>query len=395
MRNRYALLGVLTFINLFNYVDRYILVAVLPKIQKDMLIGDARAGLLAPAFIIIYALACPLFGWLGDRGPRKVWIAIGIGLWSVATGCAGLAQHFNMLLMARAFVGIGEAAYGTLAPAIIGDCFDKKESGFALSIFFAAIPVGSALGYLLGGVLGEAVGWRSAFFIVGFPGIILAALILWLREPEFQKTPTMPLLTGYHALWSNTLYRNVVLGSIFYTFSIGGLGFWLPTYMIRLRGFPPALAGIWSGTLLAGCGLLGTLSGGALIRVLQPMRRAYALVTVGGMLGGTALGTLALLAPSNTIFLVCLGLGSFCLFLNTGPINALILRSVPNAIRATAMALSVLCIHIFGDAISPALMGTVSEAFNLQWAMLLIVGFFALAAFWWSLACRHPIFSSQ
>src|ERR1700674_5812161 len=179
---RYGL-ALLTLLNFVNYIDRFILAAVLPRIKTDLVLTDFELGLLANAFLVTYFLTSPLFGRLGDRGPRTRIMAAGVAVWSLATATAGLARSFAQLCAARAAVGVGEAAYATISPALLSDYFPPERRGRAFAIFYVAIPVGAAMGFLLGGALERAFGWRSVFFFVGLPGLVLAALTLTVSDP--------------------------------------------------------------------------------------------------------------------------------------------------------------------------------------------------------------------
>src|ERR1041384_397719 len=164
-------LAVLSFINLFNYLDRWILPSVLESIRKDLHFSDTQLGVLATGFIIVYMLTSPIFGSLGDRRKRPPLIALGVAIWSVATSLAGFARGFVTLFTARATGGVGEAAYGTIAPALLADHFPLEKRGRVFAVFFAAIPIGSAAGYIAGGLLDQRFGWRGAFWFAGAPGL--------------------------------------------------------------------------------------------------------------------------------------------------------------------------------------------------------------------------------
>lgn len=394
VRAAWAPLLALTFINLFNYVDRFVVTALLPSIQAELHLTDSQGGLLGTAFIVVYFISCPLFGWLGDRGPRKPWLALGVALWSVATATAGLARNFFGLFAARAAVGIGEAAYGTIAPSLIADYFPRAIRGRYMSIFYLAIPVGSALGYLLGGLCGELWGWRAAFGIVGLPGLALALAMLLMREPQrgqydrpaISPASTLPSPRGaYRALAQNRLYVWTVAGYTAYTFALGGLAFWMPSYMLRVRGYSPGEGMLMFGGITVVTGFVGTLAGGWLGDfLLRYTRKAYTWLSVVAMLGGALATFAALLADDPAIFLVCLVVAQLCLFLNTGPINALLVDIVAPSGRATAVAMSNFCIHLLGDAISPTLIGSVSDHTDLATGMLAIPAFFLIAGALWA-----------
>src|SRR5437867_53893 len=178
-----VILGVLTTVNALNYLDRYVAAATLPLILADLAISDAQGGVLQSLFIVAYSLACVPAGWLGDVGSRLRLAAIGVFVWSLATVASGLAPTYGWLLLARAVIGVGEASYAVVTPSLLSDCYPAERRARMLGVFYAAIPIGAALGYIVGGVIGEAHGWRTAFFIAGAPGAVLAFLLLRLTEP--------------------------------------------------------------------------------------------------------------------------------------------------------------------------------------------------------------------
>src|SRR5207237_8543982 len=232
--------------------DRFILAAVLPRVKVELALTDFQLGLLANAFLVAYFVTSPVFGVLGDRVARPRLMAAGVGVWSVATAAAGITRNFVQLLMARAGVGVGEAAYATISPALLSDYFPRAERGRAFAIFYVAIPVGSAAGFLVGGALERAFGWRAAFYAVGLPGIALALLALRVADPvrgsaeEMEGQIASPsrvvrgeglsVRTNLAGLFRNLAYVGTVLGYAAYTFALGGLAFFMPTFFERVRG---------------------------------------------------------------------------------------------------------------------------------------------------------------
>src|SRR5438552_8906550 len=184
-------------INLFNYIDRQILAAVEPDIRATFFVPDdvnrmTKTGLLGVAFFVTYMFSAPVLGFLADRISRWVIVGVAVILWSFASGASGLAATFWILFATRIFVGIGEGGYGPAAPTILSDLFPIETRGRVMAIFCAAIPVGSALGYVIGGLIGAHLGWRWAFYIVTPPGLLLGLLCFWQRDPRVavvQKTP--------------------------------------------------------------------------------------------------------------------------------------------------------------------------------------------------------------
>ena len=176
-------LAVLAFINLFSYLDRYVISGALEGLKGDLKLSDTQLGSLMFGFLLVYSLLAPIFGALGDRRSRPRLIALGVACWSFATAMSGLAINFLSLFAARAAVGVGEASYVTIAPSLLSDYFPVRQRGRVMAIFFCAIPVGTALGYVVGGFVSTHFGWRAAFWVAGVPGLALAALCLLLRDP--------------------------------------------------------------------------------------------------------------------------------------------------------------------------------------------------------------------
>jgi MFS transporter, Spinster family, sphingosine-1-phosphate transporter len=380
IRTARAGLLVLTLINLFNYLDRWIVAALAESMKRSELqLSDTQLGSLMTGFLIVYLLAAPLFGTLGDRRSRSRLLAIGVALWSIATALAGLARSYVGLFAARAAVGVGEAAYGTISPALLADYFPRQQRGRAFSIFFAAVPIGSALGYIVGGLVDHYFGWRQAFFVAGVPGLILAVFALRLYDPPRGSQDTAaespPGHTGrsYRTLLRNQSYLLTVLGYAAYTFAIGALAFWTPTFLERVRGIPKAHATVQFGAIVVVTGFVGTYGGGWIgDRLLKSSRQAYLWLSGVATLIAAPLTLLALAAPQPQAYWPAIVVAELCLFASTGPINSAIINEVSPAMRATAMALCIFTIHILGDVPSPSVVGMISDARSLGDAVLII-----------------------
>jgi MFS transporter, Spinster family, sphingosine-1-phosphate transporter len=427
IRNPKVILALLTALNLLNYVDRTVLSAVLAPVQDDLHLSNFVAGWLPTIFLIGYFVTSPVFGTLGDRVPtggRKRLIALGIAVWSAATVASGLAQGTGSMIASRAFVGLGEASYATLAPTLIDDLAPATQKSRWMSIFYAATPIGSALGYLVGGAVLHAHGWRTAFFVAGTPGLLVAVLCLLIVEPPrpARAERDLGLLEAAKELWRVPLYRGSVLGYCAYTFAIGGFGYWAPTYLHRQYGIAAGKASAVFGLVTVAGGSLGTVLGGALAdrSARRRVRRAEgavldapvtaAPIAMAATLAprelddaiargnleipalGTAIGAplagIAIAAGSASMFFKSLFPAEVALFMLSGPINVAILRSSPPALRASAMALSIFAIHALGDLWSPPLIGLVSDHAPMQAAMYAGPLVFALAAFVWFRASR-------
>jgi MFS transporter, Spinster family, sphingosine-1-phosphate transporter len=374
----YYALTVLLIVNLLNYIDRQIIYAVFPLIKDAFVLTDTSLGLLGSSFMICYMSSAPLLGWLGDRMSRVKLASAGLAVWSAATSLSGIATGYHSLLSARASVGIGEASFGTVSPALLSDYYAREKRGRVLSIFYLAIPVGSAFGYLLGGILGERFGWQAAFFIVGLPGLLLAIPVWLLHEPkrgatEEKLTPApFPVREDYISLFSNRPFVLNTLAMTAMTFAMGGLAQWVPSFLYRVHELELGRANIYFGGITVFAGITGTLIGGWLGDFLQGKTgRGYLIVSGWGLLIGAPLAVYALLTPSINMCIAAMFFAEFFLFLNTGPLNTVVANVTAPAIRARAFAINIFTIHALGDAISPAVLGWLSDLWGLRNALLI------------------------
>jgi MFS transporter, Spinster family, sphingosine-1-phosphate transporter len=364
-----GILLALTAINFVNYLDRYVLSAVLEEIRLELDVTDGAAGLLGTMFMVVYTVAAPFSGYLGDRWRRNRMVAIAVALWSVATVGSGLARDYETLLVLRALVGIGEAGYATVAPAMIADLFAPSERGRKLAWFYLAIPLGSAFGYLVGGWVGEHHGWRAAFFVAGGPGLVLAVVAAFLPDPkrgamdgEGGTEQRFDLRGGLLRVFASPAWRINTVGMTLMTFAMGGLAFWMPTFLVRSRGLGLAEANTWFGGVTVVAGLLGTLVGGYLgDRAFARSSGGYFEVSGWGLLAAAPFAFALPWLPTPHMIFGCVFVAQVLLFLNTGPLNAALVACVPAGLRATAVAVNVFFIHAFGDAVSPYVMGRISE----------------------------------
>jgi MFS transporter, Spinster family, sphingosine-1-phosphate transporter len=384
-------LAVLSFINLFSYLDRYIVSALIESLKHSELgLSDANLGSLMSGFLVVYTLTAPIFGALGDRRSRPRLIALGVACWSFATALSGFAGSYLTLLVARASVGVGEAAYVTIAPSLLSDYYPARQRARVMAIFFCAIPVGSALGYVVGGLVDKHYGWRAAFFVAGVPGLLLAALCLLLRDPPRGVQDAGGAAPASHAkdtaavvqrdtwatfgrLMHNQPYVLTILGYAAYTFAVGGLAFWMPAFLERVRGVPRSEATVNFGTIVVITGFIGTFVGGWLgDYCVKYSRQAYLWLSAAATVVAAPCVWMALTTPSKTLYAVWMVAAQLCLFLSTGPINAAIVNLVVATERATAIALGVFAIHLLGDVLSPYLIGALSDASSLAQAVKIV-----------------------
>ena len=393
-------LGVLTAINLVNYLDRYVVSAIAPSLRAAMALNDTQLGWLMPAFLLVYMVAAPAFGSWGDRGSRTRPMAIGVLVWSLATFLSGFAQSYPQLLAGRAVVGIGEAAYVAIAPALLADCFPIERRSRVLATLNMAIYVGTALGYIVGGQVSAHFGWRAAFFVGGVPGLLLALAVLRLPDPPrgahdpAAAAPSQPSRSAgpldiYLGLVRRWPFMVVVLGYAAYTFALGGLAFWMPSFLERVRHVPLDKATTGFGEIVIVTGLLGTFAGGWLgDHLLRYSRQAYLWFSGVTTLLAVPCALLALVAPAPAVYYPAIILAELLLFMSTGPINAAIVNIAAPFERASAVALSMFAIHLLGDVPSPVIIGRVSDLSSLGEAVLIVPAAIAVSGCIWLLAAR-------
>jgi MFS family permease len=468
-------LALLLAINMFNYIDRQVLSAVLPKLELDAELFDptdpwlkTKLGSLTTAFLVTYMLVSPIFGALGDG--RSRWLIVGLGVmsWSLASGGSGLATSFLVLLLTRCFVGIGEAAYGPVAPSMISDLYPERKRGQALAWFYMAIPVGSALGFVIGGQVADtAWGWRGAFQVVVLPGLLLGVLCFFMKEP-----PRPVAAQAKHSRYLDVLkelrgIRSFVMCSVGMTcttFVLGGVAAWAPYYIFEREArfmisadalteignlkatngvplVPPEVLALVAqrqgpatftapelkeqlkqvltaeqnqqyqsrlvegliapdsiklgtinlifGAILVLGGLVATLFGGWLGDWLRGrVKGSYFQVSgIGALLGFPCF--IAMLYVPFPYAWGCVFAAIFFLFVNTGPANTILANVTRTEIRATAFAMNILVIHLFGDAISPPLIGFITDLRDLSTALLLISVLIVAAGIIWCRGAKY------
>src|SRR6202142_2123129 len=381
--NAWVALLLLTALNFLNYIDRNVLFAVQPLIQKEFTLSDKQVGFLTSVFFVCYMIAAPLIVPLADRFPRRWIMAAGAFVWSLATLLSAVTHNYDELLLRHVIVGIGEATFVAISPAFLADLFPENIRGRVMGFFYLATPVGSALGYIVGGYLGHRHGWRAPFMISALPGLVLAFGVLALREPRRGASDHLAdsvergTVLG---LLRNKAYWTISLGAAMMTFAIGGLQVWMPTFLTRVRHVPLDRANVAFGGMTVVAGTIATLFGGWLgDRLLRRTPAAYQLISAVGMALAIPAIVLALYAPGMAMY-PAIFLGEFFLLVNTAPLNAALVNSVSARIRATALAVNIFTIHLLGDAFSPTLIGYISDKSNLQTGLTSMVVAVALSA---------------
>jgi sugar phosphate permease len=331
---------------------------------------------------------------------------------------------------------VGEAAYGTIAPALLADSFPREKRGRIFAIFFSAIPIGSAAGYVLGGVVDQHFGWRAAFFVAGVPGLLLAFACLGLKDPprggmedvqglKFPPHPAplpegegvlaaapaeprsnMPhpaplpggegVVAAYARLLRNRSYALTVAGYAAYTFALGGLAFWMPSFLERVRGLSKTEATTQFGAIVVVTGFVGTFAGGWLGDwYLKRSANAYLQVSAWATLAAAPAALAAFVLPQRAAYTTAIVIAELLMFASTGLINSAIVNVVAPTERATAVALSILAIHLLGDVPSPFLIGVISDATSLSAAFRVVPVAILIAGLIWLWAARSPGLKSK
>ncbi len=406
-RYSYYALSVLTAVNFLNYIDRQILPAVAPTMRQELRLSQTEIGLMEDALLLSYVVLALVFGRLGDRYSRTRLMATAAAIWSVATGLTAIVDrspwlpaglnfqmpilHFTVALSGigvalcavRSLVGIGESSYSTITPTLIADYFPRQRRATALGVFQAAIPMGFALGYAIGGVLAYFFGWRMAFMIVGLPGLLTAVVVWRLNEPkrgasdanlpEDLNNPDVSMADNDipKESWLKTCRRiittrNWLLSTAGYTaltFVLGAFATWASSLLQEEKHMSPIGANVVLGVTTLAAGAAGTFGGGWIAdRVAAKTRNGYFLVCAASSVFGVLPALLALITHQPAFFITAIFFTVFFLFINNAPFHAILVNSVPPAIRATAMALNIVVIHACGDLISRLGVGVLSDS---------------------------------
>jgi MFS family permease len=362
-----GLLGLLFVINLLNYIDRLTISGLLEPISRELHLTDTQLGEIGLAFLIPYSVLPPIVGWIGDRSQRSRLIALAVSVWSMATGAAGAARNFIQLAATRTVVGVGEATYMSLAPSIIADAFPPGKRGSAMSFFYIASPVGAALGVFLSGLIASVYGWRVACLLVGVPGLVMAVAIWLYPEPKRggldpgEPADRPQIGQALRSLAGNRAYLLLTLAYTVQLFAYNPIEFWLPTILQRDKGIPLAQANSTYGLVVLVAGTLGPLLGGILADHFA--RRSWVIyywICVVTSLAAVPPIIGFILLPKGSALNAAVFSEVFLANMSTGIVFTILVTIVIPGLRATATAVLLTVIHLFGDAISEPLIGSIS-----------------------------------
>ncbi|HEY0048429.1 MAG TPA: MFS transporter, partial [Pyrinomonadaceae bacterium] len=262
-------LALLTLVYTLNFLDRQIIYILFQPIKQEMSLSDTQLALLgATSFVIFYTLLGIPFGWLADKGSRKMLIGVGLVVWSVFSGLTGFAADFWTLFFCRLMVGVGEATLGPAAISLLSDYFPPTKRATVTSIYSMGIAVGAGLAAFLGGWIGLNYGWRWAFYLLGFPGIVIALLVFLLREPARSQDAKQTGAEYSRADWKNLLtgkpFILLCLGYAFLGLATNNLSIWGAVFYTRVFGLNIATIGFYTGIFVIIAGIPATLYGGVL-----------------------------------------------------------------------------------------------------------------------------------
>ncbi len=416
-------LTVLFLMNLLNYIDRYSFFAVGVDIKKSFDINDYWYGWLAVAFMVVYTVVSPVMGWLGDRYDRRVLLASGVALWSLATVGSAFSYDYYHMAFWRSLLGVGEASYGVIAPALIADLFPVEKRGKAMGVYYLALPLGGALGFGLGGWIGQHWGWSRAFLVVGLPGLLAAAAGLLIHDPgrgasedgRVAGKADRPRMADYAKLFTIPTFVLNTIGMAAVTFATGAYAAYGANFYQTVRGMSMSQATAWIGAMTAVAGLLGIVLGTGLADFgTRFTRRSYLLLAALVTAAAVPLAIYAILDDKSVGSLTMLFGAMVLLSMVLGPCNTVIANVVPANKRASGFAVYIFLIHVFGDITSPVLLGWISTYFgrptvadswlgflfasvganpvgdeNLTVAMLAVAPVLAIGAFFFLLGSRH------
>ena len=372
IKSPYFALVALFSMNLLNYVDRYVFFSSGPKISEELHFSDTQFGKLSVSFMIVYTIVSPLMGILGDRYSRRKLLSFGVALWSLATVGTAFANGFYEMFFWRALLGIGEASYGIIAPALLADLFPPKYRGRVMGLYFLALPVGGAIGSGIGGWFSTHTNWRMAFWVVGLPGLVASVAGLLMHDPgrgasegRTADKADRPSLGDYLSIFKTPTFVFNTAGQAAVTFALGAYAVWAVTFYQRVRGMNGAQAGVWIGILTASAGLLGILLGTVVADwMLRFTKRAYLIWPSLAVAVAVPCVVGTILESDRWTSLAYLFVASIMMASVLGPSNTVTANVVPANRRAAGYALCIFLVHLFGDISSPLLIGYVSDIFG-------------------------------
>lgn len=363
---QFRLLAVLALINFVNFAARHVIGPLIPTLRTALNLSDSQLGSLQSLLLVVLAFASVPSGFLADRFSRKAIIAIGILFWSVATFAGGLATGFMVLLIARSFVGLGEAAYAPAAQSMISGAFPQERRASAQAIFASGMLLGGACGFAVGGIVEPRYGWQMALFVVALAGIVPALALIWVQEPpRGPRSEVVPILK----ILSIPAFLSMIAGGICITFSSVSLAAWAVDFAVNYKDFTvrDASVGVALITLLSL--ILGVLCGGYVADQLQK-RFAYGrLIAIGmALLLATPFLLLAIQSDEKQTVLIGLFVAGFFMSWYHGPVTAVIHDMMPRRAHSTSIGVYMFATQLIGG-LGPQVIGKISDQRDLQVAL--------------------------
>lgn len=394
------MLGLLTLVGVYNYIDRMMLSLMLEGIKQDLDLSDSQLGLLSGiAFALFYAAAAiPIARW-SDKGDRSLIVTVTTALWSGMVALCGLVGSFSQLLLVRVGVAIGEAGCLPPAQSLIAEYFDRGERPRAMAMYWLCAPIAVIVGYLIGGWLIDQYGWRTTFIIMGLPGLVLAGLVkLTLREPRKstvkQNTSDSPTFRAVLiTLWQEKTYRTISIAFCIAYFFGFGIFQWLPTFFIRSHGMSVTEVGAWFAFSWGVCGLVGGYLGGVLVSKFMSNQEGRQMrgIAVIFILQGLLFAAVCFSA-SQVVSLVCLSALGVLIAIPNGAVFSAIQSLVNDRMRSVAIALLFFFSNLVGYGLGPLAVGFLSDGLashfgdeSLRYALVAFSpGYMLVAFFYWS-----------
>lgn len=366
------ILIILTLVHFINYTDRQIIFPLFHFLKPEFSLSDFELGLLGTSFLLVYSVFSIPFGIIADRKMRKNIIGLGLFFWSLVTSLSGFSRNYIQLFLSRALVGVGEASYAPSATSLLSDLFPATQRSRVMSIYNIGLYLGGAVGMSLAGIMGETIGWRASFFIVGIPGLFLCFFVFRIKEKPRILQDSQGILKNFKDLFTNPIYNYILAGATFIAFSSGSILSWAFEFTMRYHNFGVQEASVTIGLIAMLGGISGVLSGGWLSDYLYRKYKGARAITISiSFLISVPFLALTLISTSKIEFLIFLFLSSYFMCWYFGPIIAMIQESVSDHFKATALAFYFFFIHIFGDALAPSIIGIISDVSSLKSAFIL------------------------
>ena len=381
-------LALLTAVYVLNFLDRTLIYILFTPIKKEMAFTDLQLALLGTtSFVIFYTLLGVPFGWLADRVPRKVIIGAGLAVWSLFSGLTGFAHSFWTIFFCRMMVGVGEATLGPAALSLLSDYFPPRMRATSQSVYSSGIAIGGGLAFFLGGWIGQTHGWRWAFYLLGFPGLILAALVFALREPARGRTDAPREAADWRSL-SPLLY--LFAGYALVGLASNNLGIWGPTFFVRLHGFSLRVVGTAAGILSIAVGMPAMIFGGWFS---DRVKRRMAFTATAALVSVPL--WVALLRTTNVPALIAVNVVLYALaILWVGPATADVTSIAGPRLRGLAIGVFFSIVNLTAYGIGSPLIGKLSDAWGLRNALLVCPAACAAGALFLWLGSRRARFEA-